>query len=98
MADATELPFPDDVFDAVSQFTALCNIRDTARTSGCHLAASRTRLFPGFSLSARRRGFHRWSEMLAGRAPELALAIERLPVSKSHLAGVLRRDRASVEG
>ena len=48
-------------------------------------------LFPGFRVVAARHVFHRWTMMLAGRFPDVALAVERLPVGKSHLVAVLRR-------
>jgi ubiquinone/menaquinone biosynthesis C-methylase UbiE len=49
-------------------------------------------LFPGFRMVARRRIFHRWSYMLGGRLPEVALALERMPLPKSHLVAVLQRE------
>ena len=120
VADATSLPFADNSFDVVSQFTALCNITDEthrrqavnemkrvlrpggsviwfdvvkapidAHYSGITPEHLRD-LFSDFEVSAVQPMFHRWTEMLAARAPDLATALERLPLPKSNLLAVLR--------
>jgi ubiquinone/menaquinone biosynthesis C-methylase UbiE len=122
VADATDLPYDDGAFDVVSQFTALCNIRDSALLERAAAEMSRVlkpdgaivwvdiarangrdapyqpiseprvqELFSAFEIVAARRLFHRWSMPLAGRWPEVALALERLPIGKSHLVASLRR-------
>ena len=47
-------------------------------------------LFSDFEVIAVQPMFHRWTEMLAARAPDLATALERLPLPKSNLLAVLR--------
>jgi ubiquinone/menaquinone biosynthesis C-methylase UbiE len=121
VADATELPFADDSFDLVTQFTALCNIVDervlelavtemkrVLRPAGAlvwfdiarasagaayrPIPAQRLRtLFADFAIAYERPLFHRWTEPLAGRSPELCGLLERLPLPKSNLLAVLRR-------
>jgi ubiquinone/menaquinone biosynthesis C-methylase UbiE len=120
VADATDLPFPDDSFDLVAQFTALCNIGEdellkraalemtrVLRPSGAivwfglirapasaHYRAVTVEqlsgLFPDLQVTFTRTMFHRWTEMLGGRFPDLCIGLERLPLPKTNLLAILR--------
>jgi ubiquinone/menaquinone biosynthesis C-methylase UbiE len=121
VGDATSLPYGNASFDVVSQFTALCNIKDVdllrraaaemtrvAKPDGSIIwfgvsrsprqapyraitAGQLRSLFRGWAVIWETHLFHRWTEMLAGRFPDVCAAIERLPVPKSNLLAVLRR-------
>jgi SAM-dependent methyltransferase len=121
VADASELPFANDSFDLVAQFTALCNIaadHDLLRRAAAEMtrvlrphgaivwfgvarapstahyravsAEQLGELFPDLEIAFEQPLFHRWTEMFAGRFPDLCLGLERLPLPRANLLAILR--------